>query len=1313
MSSRVALIVGLLLALTGGAAAQSTINTGQPATSGNLSSLVVRQLAQAAASDINGILGMHAASSLGGCPTTSYTGVDCLVTGATPAQWYKSYSGGWALLANWNLSTGAFGFPINAANLLQTAPITLGYNAGVATVGLGYASDFTVNGSNQLALVSAQPAAHSWLQAQSFGGNGVLFTNATSGQIAFAAQPGALGTTAFRLQPAENYVYPAQLVSGNNGGCTPGNVGAACYIQSAGVVNFSSPFFGNSTEACMIGDEDFTVSGTPTAGESPGFSWTVGGVTATITYTVQSGDTNTSIAQGIINALNNSATAASILNGICPDGVKAAAVGANGTAQWFGGSEGGVDVAWTADPNAPGNSWTAINSAHTTITVNPISTLFSSQEVSYQNVVPAVTFNGYISGTTLVVTGMTSTGGLNIGSAVNGTGVTSGTVIENFGASGCTPAGAGAAGCYTVNHSQTVGSSGSPAALTAPARAGLVDDYLPPQTLMVANNAAGNAAIYLEITGQIQSATAGSEASIWTWLNGNGGCGLEMGGTIAGGNLQMIPLQSSCGIQIGATAGISFVNGGVVVGNAVTGGNKGVGTVNAQGYYLNGAALATVTTVNSSLTLSGGTLGINEGHSNGWTIGQTVNATGGALGSPLTGALWQLANASGVATRYEADAYGAAGYFSAVAYGGSFSSPAALTSGTEMGGFNAWGYDGSAVSGPAGAFRVFANGTWSHGSSYPTYADIAATPGGSASEIEVAKFLATSTTAVSATIGASGSITGNLVLGAASGAATLAPPASGGGTATLFAGTDTIACLTCSQALTGKTYNGLTVSTTTGTLTIANGKTLTDTSSVGADLLLGTTGGGFAAYGGALCSNQFLTALSAAGGGTCGSVVNADLTAGTFSNITGVGTLTAGATGAGFTVALGTSTITGQLGLSNGGTNANLTASNGGIVWSNATQLQVLAGTATADQMLMSGTSTAPLWSTSTWPTDVSGAGQILNSTGAHTWSATATAAIGTSLAIGGASIGSNALAVTGTFAFSAGGSFGGALTGITTLAASTSLTSPTIYGGSAAGSILSLTSTSNGSPSGDSIKMTTGGSLRGTIATGGQWAIGANAPNSSIFMDVNANSSNAEIITTPTMRLAAANGSSTTLELDSFTTGNNITGLTAGGSLASPSNSASGKNQFLLAGYSYSGSSQVLSSAIAMQTAESGSTGAGSIIQFDTTALGSTTIGVAMTLKQGLIIGTGTTDPGIGNVQAGGWIGTGTTTIGGLPSCSSSLEGARYIVTNGVSSPTFGGTVSTIGSTVAPVTCNGSSWIYGELIPANDNWPLGLSRAA
>lgn len=59
---------------------------------------------------------------------------------------------------------------------------------------------------------------------------------------------------------------------------------------------------------------------------------------------------------------------------------------------------------------------------------------------------------------------------------------------------------------------------------------------------------------------------------------------------------------------------------------------------------------------------------------------------------------------------------------------------------------------------------------------------------------------------------------------------------------------------------------------------------------------------------------------------------------------------------------------TGQLGLTRGGTNASLTASNGGIVYSGSSALAILAGTATANQVLLSGSSAAPAWSTATYP---------------------------------------------------------------------------------------------------------------------------------------------------------------------------------------------------------------------------------------------------------------------------------------------------------------------------------------------------------
>lgn len=60
--------------------------------------------------------------------------------------------------------------------------------------------------------------------------------------------------------------------------------------------------------------------------------------------------------------------------------------------------------------------------------------------------------------------------------------------------------------------------------------------------------------------------------------------------------------------------------------------------------------------------------------------------------------------------------------------------------------------------------------------------------------------------------------------------------------------------------------------------------------------------------------------------------------------------------------------ITFPVSLAHGGTNANLTASTGGIFYSTATAGAILSGTATARQMVQSGASAAPAWSTTTWP---------------------------------------------------------------------------------------------------------------------------------------------------------------------------------------------------------------------------------------------------------------------------------------------------------------------------------------------------------
>jgi hypothetical protein len=131
---------------------------------------------------------------------------------------------------------------------------------------------------------------------------------------------------------------------------------------------------------------------------------------------------------------------------------------------------------------------------------------------------------------------------------------------------------------------------------------------------------------------------------------------------------------------------------------------------------------------------------------------------------------------------------------------------------------------------------------------------------------------------------------------------------------------------------------------------------------------------------------------SISGSAPAGSLTGATLASNVLaSSLTSVGTLTGGATGGGFTVALGTSTLTGQVPLANGGTAANLTASNGGILYSTASAGAILAGTATARQMLQSGATAAPAWSTATWPATTT-INQLLYSSSANAVAGLATA---------------------------------------------------------------------------------------------------------------------------------------------------------------------------------------------------------------------------------------------------------------------------------------------------------------------------------
>lgn len=67
-----------------------------------------------------------------------------------------------------------------------------------------------------------------------------------------------------------------------------------------------------------------------------------------------------------------------------------------------------------------------------------------------------------------------------------------------------------------------------------------------------------------------------------------------------------------------------------------------------------------------------------------------------------------------------------------------------------------------------------------------------------------------------------------------------------------------------------------------------------------------------------------------------------------------------------------------------GGSGASLSASNGGIFYSGSSVGAILSGTATANKMLMSGSSAAPVWSTPTYPNASAASGKIIISDGTN-----------------------------------------------------------------------------------------------------------------------------------------------------------------------------------------------------------------------------------------------------------------------------------------------------------------------------------------
>jgi hypothetical protein len=79
-------------------------------------------------------------------------------------------------------------------------------------------------------------------------------------------------------------------------------------------------------------------------------------------------------------------------------------------------------------------------------------------------------------------------------------------------------------------------------------------------------------------------------------------------------------------------------------------------------------------------------------------------------------------------------------------------------------------------------------------------------------------------------------------------------------------------------------------------------------------------------------------------------------------------------------------------------------------------------------------------------------------------------------------------------------------------------------------------------------------------------------------------------------------------------------------------------------------------------------------------------------TANGGICFGNCTTDPGLGNLLAAGWVGSGASVVASLPTCNAAAKGGRYFATDS-NTTTFLATVAGGGANNVPVTCDGTNW--------------------
>jgi hypothetical protein len=208
-----------------------------------------------------------------------------------------------------------------------------------------------------------------------------------------------------------------------------------------------------------------------------------------------------------------------------------------------------------------------------------------------------------------------------------------------------------------------------------------------------------------------------------------------------------------------------------------------------------------------------------------------------------------------------------------------------------------------------------------------------------------------------------------------------------------------------------------------------------------------------------------------------------------------------------------------------------------------------------------------------------------------------------------------------------------------------TSVTTPIHYGGSAAGSTLTLQSTSSGSPSGDSVSIKQGGNSLITLL-GGNVGLGTetNPGAPFVFSTNTATGQGAAVGASEQFQFIAADGGAgTNIAIISY--GGNTTNFfyKSNGTSGSPTKILNGNFLGLFGFVGYDGTTALSAASSSARVAAAASqdftnVNHGTYVEIDATVNGGSRA-QAMRLQAGVIIGTGTIDPGAGSLSVGAQI--------------------------------------------------------------------------